>query len=148
MVPMSTQRTSRTIVVGTDGSPNAHRAAAWAITYAHPGDTVVLVHSWMPVVYGGDMPMAYATDDTAPRALLDEEAARFSTMAHDHQVELQTRLVQGDARTALVDSDADVIVLGARGHGGIVGVILGSVTDYVAHHAHVPLVIVPDPAAR
>lgn len=144
---MTSQRSSRTIVVGTDGSPNAHRASAWAITYAHPGDTVVLVHSWMPVVYGGEMSVAYATDDTAARELLAEEANRFATMAADHQVTLTTRLVQGDARTALVDSGADLLVLGARGHGGIVGVILGSVTDYVAHHTRVPLVIVPDPAA-
>lgn len=142
---MTSERAPRTIVVGTDGSPNSHRATAWAITYAHPGDTVVLVHSWMPVVYGGEMPMAYAIDDAGAKALLEEESKRFATMAADHQVTLATRLVQGDARTALVDSEADLLVLGARGHGGIVGVILGSVTDYVAHHAHVPLVIVPDP---
>lgn len=142
---MSHERSSRTIVVGTDGSPNAHRASAWAITCAHPGDTVVLVHSWMPVVYGGEVTLAYATDDVAARELLDGEVRRFSVMASDHQVTLESRLVQGDARTALVDSGADLLVLGARGHGGIVGVILGSVTDYVAHHTRVPLVIVPDP---
>jgi len=142
---MSVQRTKRTIVVGTDGSPNSHRASAWAIEQAHTGDTVVLIHAWQPFVYGVDMPMAYTIDESGPRTLLDEERARFSTLASDHQVALEARLVQGDARAAIVAADADLVVVGARGHTGLAGVVLGSVADYVTRHAKAPVVVVPDP---
>lgn len=143
---MTVQRTKRTILVGTDGSPNSHRASAWAIEHAHAGDTVVLIHAWQPFVYGVDMPMAYTIDESGPRTVLEEELARFATLASDHQVALDGRLVQGDARAALVAADADLIVVGARGHTGLAGVILGSVADYVTRHSTVPVVVVPDPS--
>lgn len=145
---MSIQRTKRTIVVGTDGSPNSHRASAWAIVHAHPGDTVVFVHAWQPYVYGVDMPVAYTIDESGPRELLDAETARFAVLAADHQVSLEGRLAQGDARAALVGAAADLVVVGARGHTGLAGVLLGSVADYVTRHAKVPVVVVPDPDNR
>ena len=145
---MTPQRQQRTIVVGTDGSPNSHRASAWAIENAHAGDTVILVHAWQPFVYGVDMPMAYTIDESGPRALLDEETARFSVLATDHQVTLEGRLAQGDARAALVGARADLVVVGARGHTGIAGILLGSVADYVARHSKVPVVVVPAPDVR
>jgi len=38
---------------------------------------------------------------------------------------------------------SDLIVVGARGHGAVMGLLLGSVADYVSRHAKVPVVIVP-----
>jgi nucleotide-binding universal stress UspA family protein len=38
---------------------------------------------------------------------------------------------------------SDLIVVGARGHGAVMGLLLGSVADYVSRHASVPVVIVP-----
>jgi nucleotide-binding universal stress UspA family protein len=48
-----------------------------------------------------------------------------------------------DPRTALIDEKSDMIVIGARGHSGVVGLLLGSTADYVSRHATVPVVIVP-----
>jgi nucleotide-binding universal stress UspA family protein len=39
--------------------------------------------------------------------------------------------------------DADMIVLGSRGAGGFTRLMMGSVADQVAHHAHCPVLIVP-----
>ena len=40
------------------------------------------------------------------------------------------------------DEGAEMIVVGTRGHGKLRRTILGSVSDYVVHHAHCPVVTV------
>lgn len=45
----------------------------------------------------------------------------------------------------LIDASvgADVLVVGSRGHGGFVGLLLGSVSAYCAEHGQCPVVVVP-----
>ena len=42
------------------------------------------------------------------------------------------------------DENVDMVIMGTRGQGLIRRTILGSVSDYVVHHAHIPVGVVPN----
>ena len=138
-----TTRISQRIVVGTDGSPNAHRAISWAVENAHEGDTVVIVHAWQPFVYGSELAMAYTIDDAEAGKILEADFNSFAPRAAERKLNIEKVLVQADARTALKNQKPDLLVVGARGHGAFLGALLGSVADYYARHSDVPVVVVP-----
>ena len=133
----------RRIVVGVDGSPNSAKAIDWAISFAHSGDTVVLLSAWCPVVVPAEMAMSYTFDDTGARTILDEENKRVAQAAANRGVSLAMHFENNDPRNALLDTKCDLLVVGSRGHGGVMGLLLGSVADYVSRHSKVPVVIVP-----
>ena len=81
--------------------------------------------------------------EDASRQVLDEALAAADT---DGLPEPITRTsVRGGAAAGILDAakDADLLVLGSRGLGGIKGMLLGSVTMQAAHHAQCPVVVVP-----
>lgn len=133
----------RQISVGVDGSPNSEKAADWAVAYAHEGDTITLVSSWSPVIVPAEMAVSYTFDDTGARTILDKEHKRISKVAADRDITVKAHFENNDPRNALLDLKSDLIVVGARGHGAVLGLLLGSVADYVSRHAKVPVVIVP-----
>ena len=140
---MGSNSTHRRIVVGVDGSANSSNAVTWAINNARGGDTVVLLTGWHPVIPPTEMAVAYVDDDTPMRAVLTTETEKATKTAAGTGVEIASRFVHIDPRTALIDEKSDMIVIGARGHSGVVGLLLGSTADYVSRHATVPVVIVP-----
>jgi nucleotide-binding universal stress UspA family protein len=132
-----------TIVVGVDGSEHARRALLWAIDEAKlRGASVHLVHSWrfpppVPLPDGGLAPADFEAvakgvlDDAT--ALVPEGIAVRKEIATDHAAHALIRASAG----------ADLLVVGARGLGGFTGLLLGSVSEQVVHHAHCPVVVVP-----
>lgn len=140
---MAGNTSSRRIVVGVDGSKNSLQAIDWALENAHEGDTLVLVSAWSPVVIPADMAVSYTFDDSGARALLDTEVKRVGPLAEARGLTVEGVFDTIDPRTALLSAKSDMIVVGSRGHGGIAGLVLGSVADYVSRHSKVPVVIVP-----
>lgn len=130
------------IIVGVDGSPNAQKAADWAVAHAHSGDTIVLISSWNPVIVPAEMAVSYTYDDTGAREVLAKEVTRVTSQTKDG-ITISSEFQNSDPRTAILGQHGDLVVVGARGHSGLAGLLLGSVADYVSRHSKVPVVIVP-----
>ncbi len=62
-------------------------------------------------------------------------------------VPCDTKAVDGSPATEIVrraqQINADLIVMGTHGHGGLAHAVLGSVTERVLHKAHCPVLVVP-----
>jgi nucleotide-binding universal stress UspA family protein len=136
------------IIVGVDGSENSKRALAWALEEARlRGTGVCLLHAWHQVYSSGYplVPVAYEPEiyEKAAQELMAEmlEAVGAATA----EVAVETKIVQGGAATALINAghDAELLVVGARGTGGFLGLVLGSVATQVTSHAPCPVVVVP-----
>jgi nucleotide-binding universal stress UspA family protein len=139
------------IVVGVDGSKDARNALAWALDEARMrGASVEVVHAWrLPsLVVAGPFGAAPIVDeDTIDRVqraaehLLEEELQAVSTEG----VEVEPIAPRASPANALMDiaRGAELLVVGSRGHGGFAGLLLGSVSQQVSHHAPCPVVIVP-----
>lgn len=134
------------IVVGIDGSEPSRRALEWAVAEARlRGAAVQAVHAW-------SLPFVGA----APYAALEPSALREGAQSTLEAVvdgvdeqglpePVERLLVEGPAARSLLDvaDGAELIVVGSRGHGGFTGLLLGSVSQQVTHHAPCPVVIVP-----
>jgi nucleotide-binding universal stress UspA family protein len=138
------------IVVGVDHSPGAKAALLFANEEARlRGATIRAVHAWQYGYIGyigpeGSVPPVGADIEqlrTAAQAAL-EESVREALPHTDVKINLHA--IQGTPAGVLVEEsrDADLLVVGSRGHGGFVGLLLGSVGQQCAHHAACPVVIV------
>lgn len=137
------------IVVGVDGSQGAAAALRWAAAEARlRGARLRAVHTWnMPT-------MAYAGSGFVSPASFEGDLAQAAetglsqwlgaAKAELDGIEVERRVVEGHAPTALTDAaaDAELLVVGSRGLGGFAELLLGSVSHQVAQHAHCPVVIV------
>lgn len=131
------------IVVGVDGSPSATQALRWAVAQsALTGQAVEAVACW-------EYPTAAAWTasglfDWAADAAAILQAAVAEVAADGTGVPVSQTVLRGHGASVLVDlsADADLVVVGSRGLGGFDGLLLGSVSQHVATHAHCPVVVV------
>jgi nucleotide-binding universal stress UspA family protein len=134
-----------TIVVGTDGSDNATKALRFAMREAQLRHARLhLVHGWLNPAASTDLTgLAAGACEQAGAQILQSAAALVAAEAPG--VDVSTSLVSTTASAAILDAakDADLVVVGSRGHGGFVGLLIGSVSSQVAHHAPCPVIIVP-----
>jgi nucleotide-binding universal stress UspA family protein len=107
---------------------------------------VVSVWHAPALVYGGPgfAPSVSTAVDEAFRDVADGSAEAAAETAREAGVDVEVDVEQGETVDKLLEAaaDADVLVVGSRGHGGFTGLMLGSVSAHCAHHAPCPLVIV------
>ena len=141
------------IIVGVDSSHDAHRALEWAMQEAaarHAPVTVITVYQvaasgW--IVAPVFLPVDEPTAEHARQAAEEAVAKAAAQLGGPQPVPVTIRTVTGFAAQELIEAsrDADLLVVGSRGHGGFARLMLGSVSDQVMHHAHCPVVVVPGP---
>jgi nucleotide-binding universal stress UspA family protein len=137
-----------TVVLGVDGSKVSAQAIDFAFRQAEArGYRVLAVHAWHSpagTYEGGLGPLMFdqAEIEDAARLLVSRSLA--GAIADHPDVEVETRLMSGQPARALLSAaeSADLVVVGSRGRGGFAGLLLGSVSQGVLHHAHCPVAII------
>ena len=135
------------IVVGLDGSPSSDAALAWAIDAARRLRAPMrLIHAIDLTRYAGrwqDLTPAVDTQRDQARSVLAPALAglKYGELAIESYVEL------GRPAAILLEqsANAQLVVVGSRGHGDLVGLLLGSTSLQVAMHADCPVIVVREP---
>lgn len=141
----------RRIVVGVDNSPAAEAAVAFAMDEAsRRGAELVAIHCWnMDHFVSSWAPIPIAVDWTAviasERATFTKSMAPWHAKYPDVKVELVWK--HGDPSKVLAEAstDAELVIVGARGRGAVTGLLLGSVSQRLLHESSCPVAVVPHP---
>jgi nucleotide-binding universal stress UspA family protein len=133
------------VVVGVDGSQGSTAAVDFAVEAAVlRGVPLVAVHAWRDVLVDATMAPLVDWDavESDEREVLAERLAGTRTEHPD--LVLRRLVVRDRPARALVDEsrNAQLVVVGSRGRGGIQGLLLGSVSQQLLHHAHCPVAVV------
>jgi nucleotide-binding universal stress UspA family protein len=138
----------KTIVVGVDGSPSSRTALTWAAAEAgsHGADLVVVnawEHTLLPPAGSVSVSEKYVPDPSQ-RTADDLIQVIKEELGDDPPVLVQPRVKQGAPAKILIEesANADLLVVGTRGHGGFAGLVLGSVSQHVAAYAQCPVTVV------
>ena len=137
--------TQGVVLVAVDGSPSSLEAIRQAHLYAGLlGTSIVAVSAWHQ--QGGLFPpSSYHPEQDSRKVVLNSIREAF----HPRQPpEVEIRTVNGDPADSLIrlSQGAALLVVGSRGHSGVVGALLGSVSNRTAAHAACPVLVVHDPA--
>jgi nucleotide-binding universal stress UspA family protein len=139
------------IVVGVDGSDSSRAALEWAYDEAaHHGAVLTVVNAWHPPTlpmsppYGHAPPEDYVNQpQREAMELLEQFTSRL--VPKTPAVDVRTSVQEGKhPAEVLIDrsAEADLLVVGSRGHGGFIGMLLGSVSQHLVAHANCPVVVV------
>ncbi|HUL24893.1 MAG TPA: universal stress protein [Streptosporangiaceae bacterium] len=137
------------VVVGVDGSAGSVAALRWAARYgAAVGAPVRAVLAWHYPTAAAQPPVGHAPEaineevEGEEAATLREAIAKAAADAPDAHINGEVRY--GHPAEVLVDesSRADLLVVGRRGHGGFLGMHLGSVSQHCVNTAQCPVVVI------
>jgi nucleotide-binding universal stress UspA family protein len=137
------------IVIATDGSDHAQEAVEFGLELAAEQHAEAVIMHVAPAL--DVLPAAgFAVGAAAIPHELDEHdrtsLVEAAELAAERGVEVKTELLAGnpaDEIVAYADSiDADLIVIGSRGHGTIASALLGSVSRAVLHDSRRPVLVV------
>jgi nucleotide-binding universal stress UspA family protein len=140
------------ILVATDGSPNGGYAVEQALELARAASATVVIlcvrHRPLPVL--GDPFYQRSLSAESQRAC--ETSALALARARAADVEAEVEVLEGSPAERILElarlRDVDLIVVGSRGLGSMAGLLLGSVSREVVHHADRPVLVATHRLAR
>ncbi|WJX58005.1 hypothetical protein P8452_43506 [Trifolium repens] len=159
------------VIVAVDGSEESMNALRWALENlklrsptpdsSNAGSFIIFhVQSPPSIATGlnpGSIPFGGPSDLDVPAfaAAIEAHQKRITDSILDHalgicsqfnQTKVSTHVVIGDPKEKICetvqDLHADVLVMGSRAFGPIKRMFLGSVSNYCAHHAQCPVIII------
>src|SRR5262245_7147095 len=140
----------RTVVWATDGSDSANAALPYARSRVADDGRIVAVHCKELFEWGRVAGQPLLADEDELEAEIRAQLAELRDAGEEIELEIVPgaagRAAQVVADVALM-LDADIIVVGTRGHSPIAGVLVGSVTQRLLHLATCPILAVPAHAA-
>lgn len=135
----------KTIVLALDGSEGSRRATPFAVDLARRDDArIVLAHVEEEIAAKGRTDLH--ADEDEIQADIRRQAKALSDEGIDTSVKMSTIKVGGPAHAIAEIADeanADLIVVGTRGHSPVSGLLLGGVTQRLLHIASQPVLAVP-----
>ncbi len=138
------------VVVGVDGSEHGEAALAFA------AEEAALRDAGLRIVCAWQFPANMTMDMGAVSGVFEsfrDEAELIAAEAVETVKQLRpavnahAKVVDGHPATVLLEESrgATLLVVGSRGRGGLAGILLGSVSQHVIHHAPCPVTVVPSP---
>lgn len=141
-------KVEKVVTVGVDGSDQARYAVLVAAEQAErSGSTLRIICAVQP--YTGSlawMPAPVDREALFAEIQLQLDAGEKWLRSHFPQLPIEIKLLEGSAVDTLVKASetSELVVMGTRGRGGFAGMMLGSTTDGVRHHAKSPIMVVRD----
>ncbi len=145
---LPTRPVVRRIVVGVDGSPAAEFALERAIREAETWDAELTAVAGVPIGTGTSY-LAWLPATIDHEAVLRDVAEGLDVVVDralaDHPgLQVRRHVLDGTGAQILTEfsTAVDLVVLGSRGRGGFAGLLLGSTSQAVLHHASCPVMVV------
>jgi len=146
---MTNQSKTERVVVGVDGSPASQAALSWAAHYATAvGATIRVVLAWHYPAAVGQAPVGVAPPGVTAEVELSRneivDKAIEAALGDPAAMAVERKIEYGHPAQVLIDesNDADLLVVGHRGHGGFTDMLLGSVSTHCVTRAHCPVTVV------
>lgn len=147
---------SRKVLIPVDGSDNSQNAFNFYIeNLLKPDDQLFLLHvQQTPHLNAISIhePLSLPTEEWTTK--IKEEVTKsqkliqhYEMLCEQHKLNKKTLLGSGKPGESICqnakDKAVDMIVMGSRGMNALRRTFMGSVSDYVIHHVHIPVTIVP-----
>ncbi|GAB7017314.1 universal stress protein [Halostagnicola bangensis] len=136
-----------TILIPTDGSEYARAAAQKGLELAQTHSARVHIVSVADAGPLGDirLPGDASSAEDAMSGRATEYVEEIAEKAQEHDIEVMTAVRTGSPGKQILEAadevDADVIVMGTRGRGGVHRMAVGSVTDHVIRFGDIPVFV-------
>ncbi|TNN18580.1 Universal stress protein [Schistosoma japonicum] len=148
---------SRFVLIAIDGSEHSKKAFDYYVNWLHrPDDSVTIYHAVEPVslpTLSLSSPMGIPSSEWSN--IVEANVKRVRELENDYSAECQSRNITyqflyepvnhiGEAIVQNAEKyNTNLLVVGSRGFGAIKRTIMGSVSDYVVHHANTAVCVIP-----